>query len=259
MYKPIIGITERGDASIDFSWVEKLQQVDGAIIITKNLTHRFREQLLPYASKCILHASITGWGGTAIEPNIPVWHDSLARLENFVNMRSGLYYGFPRDHIVVRVDPIIPTNEGINLANDVIRTAYANGFQRFRVSVFDGYTHVKSRFAEKGIEYPYPTKQQASDIQMGAVNRMLHQVKNDIPDITIEACAERRLIGVRHCGCVSEYDLNILGIEFDDIDAAGYQRPGCMCYSGKRELLNGDRTQCPYQCLYCYWQDDITN
>lgn len=33
-----IGITERGDPSIDFTWTKKLDKVDGAILITKNLT-----------------------------------------------------------------------------------------------------------------------------------------------------------------------------------------------------------------------------
>ena len=33
-----IGITERGDPSIDFSWVEQMEKMDGVILITKNLT-----------------------------------------------------------------------------------------------------------------------------------------------------------------------------------------------------------------------------
>lgn len=36
-----IGITERGDASIDYSWVDKVSNIDGAILITKNLTDKF--------------------------------------------------------------------------------------------------------------------------------------------------------------------------------------------------------------------------
>ena len=34
MYK--IGITEAGDAGIDRSWANRLDEVDGAILITKN-------------------------------------------------------------------------------------------------------------------------------------------------------------------------------------------------------------------------------
>ena len=35
-----IGITERGDPSIDYSWKDKIGNMDGTIIITKNLTDK---------------------------------------------------------------------------------------------------------------------------------------------------------------------------------------------------------------------------
>ena len=38
----MIGITERGDAAIDYSWIRKLDSVDGAILITKNVSQMFR-------------------------------------------------------------------------------------------------------------------------------------------------------------------------------------------------------------------------
>ena len=38
MAKYKIGITERGDAGLDVSWVGKLDAVDGAVVITKCLS-----------------------------------------------------------------------------------------------------------------------------------------------------------------------------------------------------------------------------
>ena len=35
-----IGVTEQGDAALDFSWVDKLGSVAGAIVITKELSPR---------------------------------------------------------------------------------------------------------------------------------------------------------------------------------------------------------------------------
>ena len=35
----MFGITENGDASMNYEWVEKLNDVDGAILITKKLTN----------------------------------------------------------------------------------------------------------------------------------------------------------------------------------------------------------------------------
>jgi len=248
MHNPIIGVTERGDPSLDASWERKLTQVDGAIIITKNLNAWVHDQLLVHADKCILHASVTGWGGTEVEPNLPQWQNSLARLQNLIAR------GFPRSHVVVRVDPIIPTERGIRLADSVIRAARDSGFERIRVSVLDGYPHVRERFQKAGVPWPYGTRLQASEAQLKRVDDMLRKAKSGHSSLVIEACAERELRSVRHCGCVSAYDLNILGLEFDEVDAAGYQRPGCMCYSGKRELLCGTG-QCPYGCLYCYWHN----
>ncbi len=57
------------------------------------------------------------------------------------------------------------------------------------------------------------------------------------------------------CGCISDYDLNLLGFSEDaESSGAGYQRKGCMCYAGKTELLK-HKTRCPHGCLYCYWKD----
>lgn len=57
------------------------------------------------------------------------------------------------------------------------------------------------------------------------------------------------------CGCISDYDLNLLGFSEDaESNGAGYQRKGCMCYAGKTELLK-HKTRCPHGCLYCYWKD----
>lgn len=41
-----IGVTERGDPSIDFTWTKKLDKMDGCILITKNLTDKVIEQEL---------------------------------------------------------------------------------------------------------------------------------------------------------------------------------------------------------------------
>lgn len=41
MAKYIIGITEAGDAGLDLSWVDKLHNVDGAVVITKQITDSF--------------------------------------------------------------------------------------------------------------------------------------------------------------------------------------------------------------------------
>ena len=65
MDKMKIGITEAGDAGLDFSWVDKLFDIN--IIITKHLTARNEQlikALLENSHKINLHCTCTGYGGT---------------------------------------------------------------------------------------------------------------------------------------------------------------------------------------------------
>lgn len=71
--------------------------------------------------------------------------------------------------------------------------------------------------------------------------------------LRIESCAEPGLKNACQCGCISEYDLNLLGITENEPDSFGYQRKNCICYSGKTELLK-HKERCPHGCLYCYWK-----
>ena len=47
------GITERGDAAIDLTWANKLDNLDTATIITKNLSLKFRDTLLKASARKI--------------------------------------------------------------------------------------------------------------------------------------------------------------------------------------------------------------
>lgn len=245
MYK--IGITERGDAGIDFTWMDRLSQVDGAVLITKNLTPTFCKLALEHKDKLIIHATITGHGGTILEPNVPKWQDSMTYIQSLVEC------GFPSNKIVARVDPIIPTTKGIFTAKRVISAVIDDALiSRIRVSIIDMYPHVRQRFKELGLPLPYGERGfSPSEAQIAAVNDMILSVKDD--NVSIEACAEPGLTAVKHCGCISNKDLLLLGLFDEQDNFHGFQRQECHCYDGKTELLD-NRKQCPHQCVYCYWK-----
>lgn len=46
-----IGITEYGDAGVDFRWENKLKEIDGVILITKNLNDTFIKKVLNHMSE----------------------------------------------------------------------------------------------------------------------------------------------------------------------------------------------------------------
>jgi len=100
--KPVIGITERGDAGLNFYWEKEygLRNCDGIILITKHLSDHFIERAAKYNS--IVHATITGHGGTVIEPNVPSADESAKLFGKLVDT-LGI------DRVVLRIDPIIPT------------------------------------------------------------------------------------------------------------------------------------------------------
>ena len=256
MSKYKIGITEAGDPAFDDSWVEKIDDVDGAVIVTKQITEQLHYNLLAYQYKLILHATITGYGGSVLEPHVPP----------HFKMRSALYdlvkAGFPKERIVIRIDPIIPTDKGRVKALNIMREFMEDGFSRYRISIIDMYPHVRKRFKESGLPLPYGNDFAPDDKFVKSVDDTLcfarlywKNLKNDMDDLRIECCAEPGLKRASQSGCISSYDLELLGLCSDtpEDENVGYQRKNCLCYAGKTELLE-NKKQCPHGCLYCYWK-----
>lgn len=241
-----IGITEQGDAGLDLSWVDKLDGVAGAILITKELTDPFVAQLLAHQNKVLLHMTCTGYGGTVIEPKVPKWATTVQNLKQMIDL------GFPVERIVLRVDPIIPTEKGIRLAQAVIEAGYNVGVQRVRISVLDMYKHVQARFQQHGLPLPYGSSFQASREQFAALDRALLQTLCKYPGISLESCAEPQLKVPKRIGCVSDYECQLFKIEKPDSSAK--QRQECLCCAEKTELLS-NRHPCAHGCLYCYWRN----
>lgn len=244
-----IGVTERGDPSIDLTWVEKLPSVDAAIIITKNLSDKVIEKAQPFFSKLKFHVTCTGFGRSVVEPNVPKPIMQLKQAKKLTEQ-----FGFPKERVVIRIDPIIPTRRGLQTARDVFVMFAGSGFTNFRVSVIDMYPHVRERFTEAKLPLPYGNSFYPSKAQLEATDQMLASVKELYPNICIESCAEAGLSNADAVGCVSEKDAEQLGLVLEN-KGNGYQRKGCLCCSAKTELLT-EKHQCPYRCMYCYWKNN---
>jgi len=239
-----IGVTERGDPSLDFSWTKRL--LEGNIIITKNLTGDFFTEILKHKDKVILHVSITGYGGSKIEPNIPDYKTMFERIKCLL-----LLGGFPPENVVIRIDPIFLTDEGIDLALSVFEECKRfKLIKRIRFSFLDRYKHVVNRFKnELEINLYNFSKEEENKRKLDFINK-LKELEYDKMFI-LETCAE----GLEFdSGCVSKLDLDILGLsEYNSPKLSG-QRPACKCLAYKKELLS-TKKRCGYSCLYCYWYD----
>ena len=254
-----IGITERGDAGIDMEWVVPVmyKACDGAVLITKNITPLFIKNVMECQKKgarMIIHATCTGWGGTMVEPNVPHYKDQIDKLAELCES------GFPLEKCVLRIDPIIPSEKGLQLVRDVIAYAEEKGIlptARIRISVFDEYPHVKERLKAAGYQSFYPGRNfQASTEQFEAIADLLSEY-----DYTFYTCAEPKLKlkekkkdQIIESGCISPQDLQIMGLRIPDCMSVNKQkRGGCLCLSCKTELLS-EKKQCPHKCIYCYWK-----
>jgi DNA repair photolyase len=236
-----IGITERGDAALNFAeWHRKLGTVDGVILITKNPIKLFeyREYIPP---KSIIHTTITGHGGTALEPNVPVVEEAIEAYKKLVAI-------FGSQRVVLRVDPIIPTVNAVTKALHVIGQKQG----RFRVSMLDLYPHVKGRLFGK-----MPDLAQAlTEERLYGQNAVHLQDSLRLPALKhlarmgAEICGEP---GIECTGCVSIRDLEIMGI-MPKGSGKSKQRSACACVAEKTELLT-KRHPCAHGCLYCYWKN----
>ncbi len=210
-----IGITEAGDAGIDFSWIDKLFDIN--IIITKHLTaknKRLIEALLENSDKIILHCTCTGYGGTKMERNVPT------PFEVYDGINFLIQKGFPVSHIVLRTDPIIPTEKGIQRVERVWDLFSDTGIKRCRYSVIDMYSHTKERIMAEYGEVPFDTFK-APQVMIDAVRCA---VENNKKKYLFESCAENL---PEQIGCISKRDFDILGVPFNNTEG-GFQRKGCF-------------------------------
>ena len=248
----LIGITERGDAALDLSWIAKLPDYDGAILITKNVASPdFLKAIVPFKHKVIIHATITGYGGTRIEPNVPPWQETVKALNELTDQ------GY---NTVLRVDPIIPTIDGTDLVCKVIEAAKT---ERVRMSFIDLYPHVLERLAAASLTLMWSSFHAPAHLRFDCISELLHtflekrfemcaENAKDMDSFDASLCAMGS--SVEYIGCVSKRDLDLLGLKDDDTERKG-QRPLCGCLACKTEMLE-NKGPCRHGCVYCYWKNN---
>ena len=229
----MIGITEQGDAALNHGWVRWVEAGKPAVLITKTplaLVASLRETM-----NVIVHCSITGQGGTVIEPQSPSPDKALLGLQRLVAL-----IGVER--VVLRVDPIFCTEKALKKALAIIETVHAAyPSMRVRVSFLDLYPHVKVRLTNAGLPMPQESFHAPLAWRRDALARI-----NAI--VTAEVCGEP---GIVSTGCISAIDAAIFGVTLNG--TTGSQRKDCSCAAEKVELLN-ERRPCVHACLYCYWK-----
>ena len=242
----LIGCTESSEVSFNLDVFDRLYE--GNIIITKRLTNALIDKILEHKEKIILHITCTGWGGSILEPFVPTMETTRKK---FGQLLEG---GFPIEQCVLRIDPCIPTEDGLKRLYDVVNLFSDTGIKRVRFSVLDMYDHVKKRFKEKGVDVSYETFHAPFEIR-----KRIYDVLCELGvkfGFEVESCAEP---GIESVPCLSQKDIDILGLT-DTIKLIGNkgQRTNCHCPSNKTELIQSQNRakRCNNGCLYCFWRDD---
>lgn len=234
-----VGITEAGDAGLDFTWVKRLMQAN--VIISKELNNNLIDSLIAHKDKIIFHMTCTGLGGTLIEPRVP---EPIWTLMQFKRLIAN---GFPVEQVVLRLDPIIPAYAYLQLARYVLDLFLNSGIKRVRYSFLDMYPHVVERFNKAGLSVPYTSFQPPINLVTNALNML----KEYEAYYTFECCAENT---AHRVGCISQKDLHILGINKEFNTGGAPKRPGCLCPSNNKVELLRTPKKCEHGCLYCYWR-----
>ena len=129
------GATESFDPAFNLDAFNHLYS--GNLIITKRLTNKLIDKLIEHKDKIILHCTVTGMGGSKIEPFVPTYEEYYEKCKELISK------GFSVKQIVLRVDPVVPTEKGIDTALKVIDKFHDLGIKRVRWSSVDMYPHVK--------------------------------------------------------------------------------------------------------------------
>ena len=260
-----VGMTEAGDAGRDLSWYQKLTTKDnliGAILITKygqNPEFQTLAKKLITEKPCIIHFGCTGWGASPMEPGNVKAEDLVKSIRNFIDS------GFPVDNCVLRIDPIIPTEEGLMRAQHVFKLhqQYIPDIKRIRISIYDDYHKAREEMFKRGYKPIDNITKWKNEQERRPTPEQIKLVTDMILSSTpitqkIELCAEPELEAAmpnkfEWSGCLSHKDCDIMGIEVpENIGINGQNRYGCRCLMMKRELLS-NKTRCPNNCAYCYW------
>ncbi len=224
----LIGVTERADPTVNLSWLPWVKSGKPAILITKR-PDRLLLLIEPYHNlRIIVHCTITGLGGTTVEPGIP---SPKMMLDSYHTLCATL----GKDRVVLRIDPIVSGIVSVVFLADI--RGEAEG--RVRISFLDQYAHVKERFDKAHTKLSYDTFHAPLDQRL----RIWESLGKP------EVCAEP---GLPVTPCVSVKDCEILGVAHS-LNQKG-QRKECGCLANKTEIIRLP-PKCTYGCLYCYWRD----
>jgi DNA repair photolyase len=210
--------------------------------------HGLRDLLATY-DQLYLHFTVTGLGGTAVEPGVPAYRDALAQLGGLAEVA-----GDPR-RVSVRFDPVLFWEEegrvrsNIDLFSEVADAAAARGIKDIRMSFAQWYGKAVRRAARRRFAFQAPSEEdersRAGEMAAAAAARglVLHActqpLLDSVPGLRPSACIDGTLLESLHPRREPASRRKDRG-----------QRPACLCTESKD--IGSYAQACPHGCVYCY-------
>jgi len=203
-----------------------------------------REALAGYA-QVYCHLTITGLGGTSLEPSIAPWQEVASQLPDLI-----AFAGDAR-RVSVRYDPIVHWYEGqttksnLSFAEPILREVSRSGITAVRTSFATLYGKVRKR---KGWRWYDPTRVERLQITQELV-ALAHSL-----GLTLYSCSQNdlQLAGAVPSRCIDGELLTALhphGLSAPTGKDPG-QRAECGCTLSVD--IGSYRMRCPNGCRYCY-------
>lgn len=202
-----------------------------------------RELLAAY-EQLVFQLTITGLGGSRLEPRVPAWREAAAQLPALV-----AWAGDAR-RVSVRYDPVVHWWEGgsvqsnLGLAEAIFDAVAASGVPSVRVSIATIYRKMRGR----GFDWYDPGPEERAEI--GGRLAELARARG----LELYACADPSLVaaGIAASSCIDGRLLAALHprrLPLPTHKDRG-QRPACGCTPSVD--IGSYRVKCPHACAYCY-------
>ena len=250
----VLSASRRTDLAACFPdyFIEKLQdyppeRVHTIVIWTKNpyamlSDQRLRSTLARYR-QLYVHLTITGLGGTVLEPRIPPWQDVVGMLTQLVALTGDAR------RISWRFDPIIRVEvngaglSNIDLFSPIIAAVSRIAVPLCRTSWVEPYAKVQRRLSRRGItlrvHLPEERREHARELTRIAGSHGMDINFCAVADFPRSRCIDAELLSRLHPDRLSCSPARARG-----------QRPLCGC---TQSIDIGWYSQkCPHGCLYCY-------
>jgi hypothetical protein len=211
-------------------------------------SHGLRDLLAGY-DQLYLHFTVTGLGGTPIEPGALPYREALGQLAGLVAA-----VGDPR-RVSIRFDPVLHWEENGTVRSnwpvfpEVAEAAARHGLRDIRMSFAQWYGKAKRRAAVRRFPFvdPPDDEKRARAAEMAAVAAAT--------GLVLSACCQPALAGVpglRPSACI---DGELLASLHPRREPASKrkdrgQRAACLCTESKD--IGSYQQTCPHGCVYCY-------